>query len=375
MRIEIAQRLRPFCHLAGAYVVLPGSSLRLQIYPTLLRIDDLSGSVPTSLAEVSFAISGPLQDFTILQDLEKGSLRIWGKNPQGFFRYAIKSLSGGEGIQLSFEKTPTAGVKLNCNGKWKLHSNEVAMAGDSCHVGAEQLTTCYAVPMIDRLSLGSHKAQDWEQMRRRRDFADIFPIWHRLGQIITVSQEGLDPKQVQGTAVLLSECRKAIEASAPETILSKFENLFLAGFEGALSPRLSDSDHQGFAIPPIDSHATISPLMLLSEGAKLIRSLFVQNEAESIKLLPAVPPEFSCGRLINVDCRGMGELNLEWTKKMVRILTFQAKQTQCCSFHFFQGEKSCRLRLSNHDRGYKYSAGSVINIVAGQNYWFDNFEK
>lgn len=374
MHIKIAERLRPYSHLPGTFLVLPGSSCRVQVFPALLKIDGLTGAIPTALVAVSFDISGPVKEFTAELDLEKGCLRVWGHSAKGYFRYRIVTLAGGKSIAIIFEKTPDKGINFSSEGVWKSNGTGPVHAGETLIFSSsppKEILPAYPMPTIDRLSLGSHKSQDWELVRRRGDFADIFPLWHRLGQLLPLFEGG----QSVGTLSLLGGCRQALAANAPEHILEPFEKLFLAGFEGILSPRLFDTDNQGIVAASFSEENQTSPLELLSRGAALIRTMFVQCNENIVHLLPSLPAEFHCGRLIDVACADAGTLNIEWTKKAVRCATFVATRSQALTFVFSTGEKHCRLRHSHKDRGVKYVSGAPIEMVAGQSYWFDNFER
>lgn len=373
MRITIAECLRPYSHLPGTTFILPGSSFRIQLFPGLFKVDDLSQVIPKPLAAVAFDIKGPLKEFSVEQDLEKGSLRVWGKSSMGFFRYRLVALADVKGIAIEFEKAPEQGVQCSCEGLWQLRA--VAKAGDTLFLAQEPIYNDtykpYLIPKIDRLSLGNHKSQDWELIRRRRNFAEIFPIWHRLGQLVPHCDKNL----AIGTLTLLEECRQIAAENTPEHILPHFEKLFLAGFESGLTPRLTDTDFQGISLPSIIPDAKASPLELLTRGSALIRSLFVQCNDKAIYLMPALPPEFHCGRLIDVSCAEKGSLSIEWTKKALRCITFNSTFSHKFAFIFSTGEKRCRLRHSYKDRGTAYCAGTPIETIAGQCYWFDNFEK
>lgn len=376
MRIEIASRFHPYSHLPGTYFILPGSSLRIQIFPTLLTVEDLSLAKPVVLASVRFDLQGPLEGFTVVQDLEKGFLKIFGTTKKGFFRYRLIALSNEEGICIHFEKVPDGVIQCKANGPWQL-DQDAARTGMSLFLSPKKLDShdiqLYQIPRLDRLSLGSHKVQDWERIFRTADFLQILPLWYRLGQLISKADNRI-PSQ-GGTLTLLDSCQKTIEAKKTEDILPAFRTLFLAGFDRWLAPRLFDTDFHGVIREPLDIEEKISPLILLSKGTALIRSLFVQWEERSIHLLPALPPEFHCGRFLNIDCGAHGMLCIEWTKKALRKVIFKAYTTQSVAFTFARGEKRCRLRLNDKDRGTVYQAGNIIELTSGQNYWFDNFER
>lgn len=373
MHIEIAERLRPFSHTPGIYFILPGSCYRVQVFPTCFRIDDLSGALPVFVAQLNMNLKGPLEQFTVEQDLERGQIRIWGVSKEGLFRYRLKAIAKESGIMIDIEKAPEQGVTFQCRGLWSFEDSQPFYAGENRLFGTQNLfgiiPPLYKPPLIDRLSLGNHKSQDWEMIRRRRDFAEILPIWHRLGQLVPKQNSQNDV----GTLKLLKACQQAMNASAPEHILSHFENVFLAGFEGGLSPRLEDSDFMGILSNPSPEYEGGIPLELLSRGADLIRSLFLQLSINSIDLLPACPPSFFCGRLINVIYEGLGSVDIEWTKKTMRCMSFTAATSQTIIVMSHDGQQHCRVRQSTKDCGRPYQMGSSLKVIAGQKYWFDNF--
>lgn len=350
MHFEIAERLRPFSHLPGSYFMVPGSSLRLQIYPALIRISDLAGSEPIELAEIPLSIHGPLEEFTISQDLEKGGLSVWGKSVKGFLRYHIWP-EGNSKISIYFEKYP-GGSKPLLSNAW----NGMTVLDEKPKI----------VPRLhEQLSLGNHKSQDGELMRRRQDFKEIFPLWLRLGQ--------LAGKFSSGTGGLLAKTKAVIQSGQRLELLPHFRLLYLAGFDYFLSPRLRDTDFQGISIPVTESK-NISPLEILTEGATLIRSLFLQENDSGISILPALPPEYHCGRLLNAVCR-FGWIDMEWSKKAIRRLSFRAGKNANLLFSFQKEIKRCRIRRHATDRGIYIDRDVPLEIREGEIYWFDNFKR
>ncbi len=351
MHIKIVQKLQPFSHRPGTYVILPGSPYRLRVFPARLEVDDLSSATPKPIAAIDLDIKGIVDEFTVMQDLERGLVRVHGRGVNGYFRYGVSARVGGK-VALNVEKFPQPIPDCAFNDHFEFVE------------GTERIPTDH----MSRLSLGNHRAQDWELMSRKGDLTAIFPIWHRLGQFYSAL-----PIHFEGTAFLLNECRQAIEANTPEHTLRAFYALFLVGFEGALSPRLWDTHFHGIALPEVEKPQELSPLVLLQRGGELIQSLFIQEKEGAIDLLPAVPPEFHCGRLVNVAVQN-GKIDLEWTKKAIRRVVFTAEITGCLVLRFSNHEKSCRLRLSDKDPGSLYVPGSSLDVVAGQTYWFDHFQ-
>lgn len=366
MNISIATRLKPFSHSPGVFCILPGSKYRLQIFPTLIRVEDLLGPFPHPVAQIAIGFEGPINDFTVLEDLEKGRIRVWGKTAQGYMRYSIVTASN-DGIAIISEKMPIQGWK--CSGEWKLlHQQEnMDVFGRNPLI---DLST-FIAPPSDCLSLGSHKSQEWEMIHRRRDLAEIFPIWMRLGQLIPP----VASLSSEGTGTLLFECQQHISAKEKELVLPSFERLYMAAFEGILSPRFNDDQHQGFNLKPVDMTSKTSPLALLSQGAQLIRSLFIQTQETNIQILPVLPSQFHCGRLINNRIPQIGSLDFEWSKKVIRRMLLKSEQEAELSFSFQKEIKRYRLRESLMDKGKIIDPNSPIPIKKGQQYLFDNFER
>lgn len=319
MKIKIAERLRPFCHETGTTLLLPGTQLRLQIYPALIRAFDLHGKL---LKEMELDVKGPLKGFTVQLDLEKGCIHVWD---QGKLDYCLVASDDHFAM---VERTPAAGGEKPA------------------------------------LSLGSHKSQDWSLIKRRLDMKEILPHWHRLGYAL--KPEGKRPKG--GTMALLDRCLAGGKMEIEEALT----HLFQAGFEGLLFPRLNDEEHQGFQLPPCEGG---SPLWLLSEGSALIQSLFFQTEGAAIHLLPKLPPAFHSGRFINLPIEDLGLFHFEWSKKELKKLIFASKSTKTLRFHFQKALKKCRLRFSIQEKGEKIDFPLSISVEAGRTYYFDRFEK
>ncbi|MFT4552401.1 MAG: hypothetical protein ACI9S8_001026 [Chlamydiales bacterium] len=382
MQISIAGRLRPYSHTPGTHCVLPGSLISLQVFPALIRFEELSSSPSLPKSEISIGINGPMKEFTVRQDLEQGFVLVWGKTPDGFIRYRITAEKGG--MAINFEKTPKDGLSVTCSNselaklfrkdEEKLSTLSKAVAEKDTLLittntdvsNREVLTGCCK----ERLSLGSHKAQDWDMIVRRQDLREIFPAWLRLGQMSPSLGNGTS---LQGAAALFKTCADVSEERKTEILHDAFLNLFKVGFEGMFSPRLEDKFHQGFSLPEIEGVS--EPFFLLQEGAKAIKSLFVKTEGAIIDVLPALPPQFFCGRYLNIDCDGLATLDLEWSKKRVRKMSFTAEKDGEIQFKFHRHLKTFRLRKGRKDRGRVMKCGDLMTCVAGKQYMLDNFEK
>ncbi len=321
MKIQIAEKLRPFTHTPGTKCLLPGSSLCVEIYPVMIRIEDLEGNTPVQ--EIALPLKGPVNDFTVQLDLEKGVVWLWGTYLEGYRRYRLWAELG----------------------QFKM---------------AEKRNEFVAIDApSERLSLGSHKKQDWDLVKRRRDLTEIFPHWLRLGQWVEKRESSLLPR-----------CLAAIEQKDKEQVHSLFLNVFESGFKGLLAPQLKGAEYLG-----LESFGdAYSPIELLSQGARLIRRLFV-HQGEKLSILPCLPPEFHAGRFTGIHLGNCETLDLEWSKKTIRRMIFRSRLKQTLRPSFQKGLKNYRIRKNNKDKGSILSVEDEIPMEEGIDYFFDRFQR
>lgn len=288
MKISIAQRLRPFSHRPGASCLVPGTAWQVTAFPTLLQFYHLQTG-----EEREEVLSGE-KNFTLTQDLERGEVRV-----------------GRHVIQLG--KLPSS---------------------------------------IERLSLGSHKALDWEMRSRRVDLRDILPVWFRLGQMVpadgTINFPALDKLEV----------------------VPFLEKVFRAYFHGILVPRLFDDDHQGLF--PANKSLATAPLALLHEGACWIRSLFFQDD---FKFLPNLPPQFHAGRLVHLQTKDGDIIDMEWSKKLLRRVVIRPGKTRKVRFQLQKSLVSFRVRRERKDRGHRISVEEDLLLENHKAIFLDQFQK
>lgn len=346
MKISIAERFRPFTHLIGTPVLLPLSNLRFQIYPAFIRVCDLSAADPVVVAEVPLDLQGPLIEFTLMQDLEKGCLRVWGVSKDGFFRYRIHATSSVPGFTFIQEKFP---------GTKPLSFSEI-----DCRRQISQ---------PERLSFGVTKVADWELVRRRLMLAEILPFWFRLGQYIPSVET-----HNAGVASLLDELKNAILKKESLELSLLFKELYSVGFEGLLSCNLTDAYHQGLKLPKVPEGSSCSPLVLLTEGTSLIRRMLIDLlEPSHVEILPCLLPELHSGRLCGVFLSTLGTIDLEWSKKEIRRMIFRSTKRQIISFHFQHEISSFRLREATSTLSLTKTCGEAIEFAENSTYFFDHF--
>ena len=300
----------------------------MQIFPTLIRLPFL---------DIPLDLHGPMQEFTIEQNLEKGCIWISGHALEGHFRLQLLALQ--ETIELSADRAPQKGIL--CNGQKLLPKEKLAWKWAGLYLeNAGQ----------ERLSLGSHKSQDWMLVWRRMDLSEILPILFHLSQWTPETP--------------FSDCGMA-------RLLEKDFSLFLrAAFFGILAPRLVDDQHQGL-LPPEKISESANPCSLIAAAGEKIRRLFVEEADGQI----CFPPQkiFSSGRMTNVQLSNIGALDLLWSKCTMQQMVLRAHQDADVRF-YLPGLGSFRLRRGA-EKGLRKFASDALHFQAGQEYWLDQFQK
>lgn len=289
--------------------------MAVRIFPALIIVYDLSNARPKELERRPLPFVGPVKDFTVQLNLEHSYISVWGHAQGGFFRYHIHAAEGSFTIS--------------------------------------DLPPKQQVNVAERLSLGVDKKQDWNEVARRLDLAEILPFWLRLGSLVPAVKRGEG-----GVLTLLKH----------ETL----QECYMAGFEGILFPRLEDADYQGFGLPAVADDQ--SPIALLTQGADLIRSLFFHHDGPFLSILPQLPHAFDAGRFVNVSCGNVGEVDFEWRSRKLRRLVFRCQQDAECSFVVPKNLKTFRLRTACNERGIIHENGKPHQFAAGTTYYLDCFE-
>lgn len=301
MKIDIAYRFRPFSHLEGSSCALPGTTFIAKCYPTCVEFYKAEKLVKVE----ELSVIGPVKGFTTKLDLEKGGLVVLGNSAEGYFRKSIT--------------LPDHGLSPK-----------------------------------ERLSLGCHKAQDWDLMHMRSSLVELLPHWHRLG--MWLGEKGPIEKDT-----LASSCASLLHDRDKMNIAQALSDWHHAACTGYFAVEAERWKKFGNELPTGSD--------FLANGAYIIRRLFLQHSNDSLDVLPVLPPEFHCGRFINVD-HGWGMVNLEWSKKLVRRMTIRCEKEMSLQMNFQTSIKTFRLNKQQILKN-----GSLVQLKKGMVYTFDRFEK
>jgi hypothetical protein len=315
LRIEISSRLRPYSRRPGTQLLLPGTRQVVTCRPTRLTLE--------GVGEFRWDVQGdPLAPFTVEQDLERGSIRVWCQCDQGLLRYRLHSTG-----LLEMERGPEP--------------------VERCQLQLEPIA-----PPAERLSLGSHRQQEWERISRNAELEDLLPIWMRLGQMVGLVKAPI--------VSLLAD----LEQARPEQVGKLLRTAFQVGFSGMMVPHAGDPHGWGFQVEG-------DPLALLTQGSGLIRGLFVREQGDELKILAQLPPELHCGRFCQVQT-SWGSLDMEWSKKQIRRICLRPDRPLTLKLQLQSGIRSFRSRTGQQDRGETHQVGKTLLLE--QPIWLDRFD-
>jgi hypothetical protein len=320
--IRKPRSLTPFSHYAGVHVSLPTTTYTVAAYPTRLQIFDETG---LSVKEHLFKVSGPIEDFTVLSNLERGAVTVTSR----YYRFHVLP---------NLEVIETRRPPLSDLPK-------------------------------EELFLGSLKQPKWEALAERCDPKEILPLWHRLGTLLSLPDQVLESV---GLFSLIEKARALKEQKEHAQLLEPLMQLYRAGFSATLVPRSSDTQYQGIVEDmrplPFSCH------YLLTEGARLIRSFFYQEKEGSPCFLPHLPSECFSGSFYSLETK-WGTFHFRWTKKQLREVWLESKYNGTLAIGFPKALKRCRLRTNARDRGVSALTSDSFEINSKHDYVWDRFEK
>ncbi len=337
MKISIAEKFCLFSHTPGASCLVPGALWTLQAFPTKLCF-----SYQDQRIDVALQLTGPVKQFTLEQDLEKRAVRVLGEAKEGYFRLRIAAEN--EGFLVHAEKTPAEGL---ITSRGRLLTKESFLI---------PVDMAFCKPSrMERLSLGSHKKQDWDDVRRRLDLREILPPLLYLAQHV--------PKLETKSSLFPEEKTKAV------SLLASF---FQAHCTQMLVPRAIDDQHQGIYFPQMKE--TVEPSSLLHEAASWARSLFIATTETQVTIFPYLPSEFASGRFLQVSLGNFGFLDMEWASSCLRKMVITAAKDGEIPFAWPKNVRSFRIRTNRFEKGRYQKTTEPFMVKATATYFLDHFQ-
>lgn len=326
--IKIANRFCPFSHLPGAKAVIPYTDIIVEAFPTRLKFykEEL-------IFTIDLLITGPVKEFTLLQDLEKGSIRIWGKPREGYFVFEISR----EGIELIRGK----GLKIISDGEEKeLRKNERRPLFKEVFSVLDK---------TERLSLGVDRKLDIDLVLRRFDLAELLPLLFFLSQ--KVKKSPTDRKNL--------------------ATKEEFVDFLRVSFSSLLAPEREDKNYLGLSFEGLSDRE--SRMSLFSLAYASIKRLIVEENERLVYLLPHLFSEFHAGRLLG-GIVSFGTVDLEWAKRKLKKAIFTANRDAIFTLNVPGKMKTFRLKRHIKERGRIFPISHSFEIKKGERYFLDKFE-
>lgn len=290
LNVTIRGRFKPFSHTPGARALIPLTDWVITAYPTRLEISDFFNEPIV----IEMQITGPIQLFTLQQDLEQGVCRIFGEAKEGFFEWELFVDQKINVLTLRLARGKEMTLFID-GKKVKMHRNE-----------ALDLIEVPKMPSLsaqERISLGCHKKQDVEKMKQRNDLCEILPLLHFASQrVILPTDQRL-------------QCMPRQE--------STFVDFVQTGFDAFLVPKRRDDCYLGIPCERLPN--SVTPLYRLKAIQHTFRCLLIREQGGCIELLPNLPKIFPSGRMIGVRVPG-GSLDFEWRKGKLRCVVVRSEQ-------------------------------------------------
>jgi hypothetical protein len=269
--------------------------------------------------EIPLNRTGPVREFTLQQDLEKGCVWVWGVSMEGRFRYRLEAFPG----KLRFGE-----AEFDVPGPVKEPST-----------------------ILERISFGSHKALNWDNVGWRGDPKEILPVLYALSQWTPIVQ-------TSRTAMF-------------DLMDQSDENFLRAAFYSILCPRLTDDLHLGL-LPDEEIPEGASPYALITAAGTKLRARLIQQEGRRVHL-PA--PQNLSGRMVNAGLDGIGRFDFEWRQGLVRRGVLRAEEDASLLLDLPKEIRTFRLRTALHERGKRIDASAEWSVEKERVYYLDRFEK
>lgn len=307
-KIKIEMHYRPFSNRPGALWWVPGTTTSARIYPTRIELENEVIDLP-----------GPVTDFRVFADLDRGSLELNVLKDKKRERLFIEGREGA--IRVAGKVLPT----------------EV-----------------FEIPKT-KLSLGKSCKLDCARMH---DLKERLPLILRLGSGLPKGEGGEG-----GPFAILEEIGSFVQKRAHDKIASLLTHLINVYFSEELYPHVEDFRYFGY--PPATKG---EPLDLLYELTRLCEAFFFEDRGREIALLATLLPQFSSGRFIGE------EIAMRWTKKQLFSLELRPKKGREVALSCPHAT-TARLKIGMDRRGRRIRLNEERMWEEGHIYTLDQFEK
>lgn len=364
MKIKIVKKEIPFSRMPVVFTTLPKTTFGVKVFHGKLEFLNLENNANEICLEIFFDFSGPINNFHVSLNAIKGLIQVLGFSKEGFFRYEL--FLKEDKICLFFDKAPNVTICMKTDGGEK----EILLQ-NKLNIILPLSVKEKGKDLLERLSLGEHKAQDVDLIERRGDLKEILPIWFAIGQTVPAL---LKPLELEGVLSLFQKADEQIKKKEKIDLKDSLLNVYRTGFKSLFFPLLLDERHQGILKRNAAVSGATSPLLVLSMGHLAIRSMFFQREKNTLSILPCLLPSLHSGRIINLFSDPL-TIDMEWSKKILKKMIIRTRESTKINLQLQQGIKSFRLRTKLNEKGVYLNPVDFIEIEPNVNYLLDCFCK
>lgn len=335
MTIAIYHKLKPFSHIKGQSVLIPGSSTLFTSYPCRLEGYNLFQLKP--LFCVDFKICNYFLQFTTEVDYDKKTLRVFGHPEAGFIE--LKIYKKEQTLFLTLERCFQDRLEILLEGK-----PFILNVKETIKIAEENFAI---FDTHERVDFGVFKKQDFQSIEEKKCLKQYLPYIFSLGTKLKIGEplSASYPLNFIKTWPLLdqNELKKGIEK-----ILYGF---FSSGF----IPSLEDKYFQGLGC---EDKSKTSPLYLLSSIAFWFKDALVKHTGSSLEFFSQVPKELIAGKACDL-CFDFGKVHIEWTKGFLRQVVLVIEKDVGLDLVFPKQVKSFRMKKNKklHPQTHIFTSG------------------
>ena len=333
MQIVIDHRYKPYSLQPGVKVLVPSTSLLVQIFPSQLSIRDLSCS-----SNANFIEYPPIdQSFTVFQDMERGHILIRG-------------FSKGKAVQKEIVMQENQCLLLD-----KKPVKQAHLLVDNVEVHAKSSET--------RIHFGCYKKPNMMRMRSQALLHEYLPFWHALGKRYSLSN---NREPSEDTTALLMQIEKSLQKEEILSLAGQWQQAFQSCLKSLFVPTRFDEEFFGF-VPQQRNQK--DPLEILSWGSLLIEKMILEEKNHQISLGRKIPKELHCGRATCLIFTG-GKISCEWSKKQMKKVKIEAEKN-CSVVLDIPKVQSVRIRNGARSKGTRVFLKESFDLISGKTYFLD----
>lgn len=361
--IQTKQQFKPFTHQFGQKFLLPETDVVIQAYPSKILFYQLTvaGSL-IKKAGVTLKEPLPLKNWTFEADYFRQELRLFFQSVNGPVELLFKK--NNDAVTTTAKKTPSNGLEILIEKQGQdpaLDFSELSLQKHE-HFQLDWIHNTLSHTSKPKLSLGCQKKQDLQAIQKRGELKESLPLLFALSNFY--------PNQPYHSEHSLGQDWKKADSLS----FSKAAEKFLLGYiDEGLVPNTNIDPNLFLPVSP--EKKPPSALGVLAEiRAHLLNSL-LQLEGNCLRLLPNLPKEFHCGKLVGLEITPGVFISIEWSKKQIKKAELYTLQAFEFNLALPKDIKTYRFYTKSKKQAQFKNNPSIFQLNAHQRAFFDQFKR